>query len=62
VNIAQRMESVAVPDTIFVSQATYEKTINNFDYMDMGKISLKNVPSPMDTYKVMAKKELFKGL
>lgn len=62
VNIAQRMESVAEPGAVYVSQSTYGKTINEFDYMDKGKISLKNILSPMNSYKVMARKELFKGL
>lgn len=62
VNIAQRMESAAEAGTIYVSKSTYEKTKDDFDYMYKDKISLKNVPSPMDTYKVMSKKKLFKGI
>jgi|GEM_PF-3501697 len=56
VNIAQRMQSVAEPGTIYVSRSTYEQTINDFEYMNLGKIIYKNIPSPIESYKVVGRK------
>ncbi len=62
VNIAQRLESIAEPGTTYVSQSTYEKTIDDFDYMNMGKISLKGIFDPVTCYKVIGHRKLFKGI
>ncbi len=62
VNIAQRLESTAETDTTYISQAAHEQVVEEFDFMNMGKISLKGIIAPITCYKVMGHRRLFKGI
>ena len=48
VNLASRIESFAIPDSILISDITYEAVKNqaSFSFVDMGLFSLKNVERP----------------
>ncbi|MEM7513957.1 MAG: adenylate/guanylate cyclase domain-containing protein, partial [Bacteroidota bacterium] len=48
VNLASRIESFAIPDSILISDITYEAVKNqaSFSFVDMGLFSLKNVKRP----------------
>ncbi len=62
VNIAQRLESTAEIDTTYISQAAHEKVVNDFDFKNMGKISLKGIVHPVTCYKVIGHRKMFKGI
>jgi TolB-like protein/Tfp pilus assembly protein PilF len=56
VNIASRLESLAQPGGICISDMVYQQvhTKSSFTYIDQGKQSLKNIPEPMRVYRVVA--------
>lgn len=56
VNIASRIESLAVPGSIMLSETVrnYIKNQNEFAFQPMGKFSFKNVAKPMDVYALNA--------
>ena len=69
VNIASRMESFAVPGSVFISGRVYDEIKNqkNIETVLMGKFALKNIKVPMDIYAVsnenlvVPKKQLLQG-
>ena len=54
VNIAARLESCAIPGSIFVSESVKKAFGGDteFEFKDIGKIPLKNVKTPVQTYYV----------
>ena len=52
VNIAARLEGVAVPGAICLSEATYWQVKSRLDMKvsDLGPTSLKNIPEPLQVY------------
>lgn len=53
VNTAQRLESVAKPGQIVISEPSYEKVKESFNCEKVGKVSLKNKTNPMMIYEVI---------
>lgn len=53
VNTAQRLQSVARPGQILVSQATREKANGNFRYEEIGEVPLKNKAEPVRVFEVV---------
>ena len=53
VNTAQRLQSVAAPNQIVISDISYEKIKGSFNCRNVGKVSLKNKVNPMDVYEVL---------
>jgi class 3 adenylate cyclase len=54
VNIASRIESLAVPDSILVSEQVYHEVKNNKDILvkQIGKFKLKNIEKLMEIYAI----------
>jgi adenylate cyclase len=54
VNIAARLEALADPGSVFLSQTVfnYVKGKTKFDFEDLGEQDLKNMPEPVRVYKV----------
>jgi class 3 adenylate cyclase/tetratricopeptide (TPR) repeat protein len=52
INIAARLEGIAVPNTVVVSETTYRLVEGYFACDDLGTHTLKGVETPMRTYRV----------
>jgi class 3 adenylate cyclase/tetratricopeptide (TPR) repeat protein len=57
-NIAARLQGIAPPDTVGVSDVTRQLALEGFEYRDMGRRDLKGFPSPMAVYQVTGQREL----
>jgi class 3 adenylate cyclase len=55
VNVAARLESMAGPGQILISQRTYSKIKDLFEVKEMGQIRVKGIHSPVKTYNVVNK-------
>lgn len=53
VNTAQRLQSVAEPDQILISESAYEKVKESFNCRKVGEMSLKNKSNPVKVFEVM---------
>lgn len=53
-NLAARLQSVARPDTVVISDATRRVTRGFFSYQDLGKVSLKGFAQPVQAWEVKA--------
>jgi adenylate cyclase len=53
VNIAQRLQSVAGPNQIVITESAYEKVKESFQCRKVGEVSLKNKANPANIYEVM---------
>lgn len=53
VNTAQRLQSVAEPGQILISEQAYEKIKESFDCRKIGEVSLKNKVKPVKVYEVI---------
>jgi adenylate cyclase len=53
VNISQRLQSVAKPGQILITEETYEKAKESFQCVAVGEFTLKNKSTPIKTYEVM---------
>lgn len=53
VNTAQRIQSVADPGQILISESAYEKIKESFNCKKVGEVSLKNKTNPVNVYEVM---------
>jgi adenylate cyclase len=53
VNVAQRLQSVAGPNQIIITESSYEKVKESFNCRKVGEVSLKNKSKAMITYEVM---------
>jgi len=52
-NIASRIEGLAAPNTIAVSEATYRLTQGYFECQDLGAQTLRGVAEPLNVYRVL---------
>ena len=54
VNIAARLQALAAPGTVFVSQSIYDQTRSEPDlfFVDRGKHRVKNIPYPIHVFEV----------
>jgi class 3 adenylate cyclase/predicted ATPase len=52
-NIAARMQGIAEPDTVVISEATYRLVRGFFDCRDLGAHALKGVSRPIPVYRVL---------
>ncbi|MFC1581042.1 adenylate/guanylate cyclase domain-containing protein [Thermodesulfobacteriota bacterium] len=57
VNLASRMEELAGPETIFVSEETYRLNQALFHFEALGKRAVKGVEHPVPVYRVVSAKE-----
>ena len=53
INLASRMESLATPGTIRVSEETYRLAEGYFSFRDLGTLTVKGVRDPVQTYEVL---------
>ena len=53
VNTAQRLQSIANPNQILISNGSYERVKESFNCLKVGNISLKNKVKPIDVYEVL---------
>ena len=53
VNLASRMQSIARPGTILVSQNTYKRVKKKFIFTFMGRVKVKGKESPLAVYKLI---------
>ena len=51
-NLAARMESMAEPGTILVSDITYKRVSQFFKFEPLGKVTVKGKEAPLDAYKL----------
>lgn len=59
VNLAARMEQTAAPGTIRISSHTYKLVQGYFDCEDLGRVSVKGVPTRVQTYQVTGAREVY---
>lgn len=52
INLASRMEDLATPGTIRVSEATYRLAEGYFSFRDLGPVTIKGIRDPVRTYEV----------
>jgi class 3 adenylate cyclase/predicted ATPase len=57
-NIAARLQTLAMPNTILISETTRRLLAGAFDYQDMGRHDLKGITKPLQVYRVLAAKTL----
>ena len=57
VNVAARLEALAEPGSIYISGAVYDRIVDkvDFDFIDLGPQSLKNIPKPIRVYRMDAR-------
>jgi len=53
VNLAQRLQAIAQPNQIIISEAVYEKTKESFRCQKIGEVKLKNKIQPVTIYEVL---------
>ena len=53
VNTAQRLQSVAGPNQVVISETSYEKVKESFNCRKVGEVSLKNKSNALNIYEVM---------
>lgn len=53
VHIASRMESIATPSSILVSEATHKLAEGYFEFKALGATQLKGIPKPLSVYEVL---------
>lgn len=54
VNLAQRLQSIAQPEQILISEAVYEKAKESFSCQKIKEVNLKNKAKPIVIYEVLA--------
>jgi predicted ATPase len=52
-NIAARMEQLAAPGTILVSEQTHKLTVGYFEFKPLGKTQVKGIEEPLNVYEVI---------
>lgn len=55
-NLASRMESMAKPGTVLVTKNTYKKSMDQFTFRSMGKVSVKGKERPLEVYELTGKR------
>ncbi|MCC2668157.1 MAG: cyaB, partial [Armatimonadetes bacterium] len=58
VNVAQRLEAAAEPDTVCVSDTFYRITAAAFEYRDRGVVRVKGKPEPLPLFELVAERGL----
>lgn len=53
VNVAQRLQSIAQPGQIVVTEYTYKRAKESFSFKQIGEVSLKNKAHPLTIYEVL---------
>jgi class 3 adenylate cyclase/tetratricopeptide (TPR) repeat protein len=53
IHIASRMETMAAPSSILVSESTYKLAQGYFDFKPLGAAQVKGVPTPIEVYQVL---------
>jgi class 3 adenylate cyclase len=53
VNVASRLETMAKPGQILISQRTYSKVRNIFEAEEIGEIKVKGIHSPVRTFRIV---------
>jgi class 3 adenylate cyclase/tetratricopeptide (TPR) repeat protein len=56
-NIAARLQGLAEPDTVVMSEATHKLVQGLFEYQDWGPQTLKGVSTPVSVYRVLGESE-----
>lgn len=56
-NLAARLQSAAEPGTVLVSAETYRLVKHAFDFAPVGEITMKGKSAPVETYRVLARKD-----
>lgn len=54
IHIASRMEGIAAPSSILVSEATHKLTEGYFEFRALGATQVKGIPEPLPVYEVLA--------
>ena len=57
-NLAARLQGIAPPDTVVLSDVTRQLAMESFEYRDLGKRDLKGFPSPISVYQVTGQREI----
>ncbi len=57
-NLAARLQSMAEPNTVVVSEVTRQLAAERFEYRDLGKRELKGFVTPMSVYQVIGEREI----
>lgn len=52
VNLASRLQTAAEPNSVLVSDTTYDRTAANFRYEPVPPLALKGIPGPVTAYRV----------
>ncbi len=55
-NTAARLQGIAAPDSVVVSQHIYRLTSGDFDFESLGEHRLKGVPEPLAVYRVQRRR------
>src|SRR5436309_8673582 len=61
-NLAARMEQLAAPGSILVTEQTHELTAGYFEFKALGKTQIKGVEEPLNVYEVLGAGPLRTGL
>jgi class 3 adenylate cyclase len=56
-NLAARLQGVAEPDTVVISQTTHRLIRGLFEYQDLGPQTLKGISTPLSVYRVVREGE-----
>jgi class 3 adenylate cyclase len=57
VNLAARIQGVAEPDTILISDSTFRHVASLFDFEDRGEVTVKGRAEPVRIYRVLAERK-----
>lgn len=55
-NVASRIESIAQPDTVYISENTWRLVRDHFEMHEVGQVELKGVSKPVKTFRVICPK------
>jgi glycolate oxidase len=56
VNLAARMQQLADPGSVYVTETTYQETASYFDYEALGALLVKGKAEPVRTYRVLGER------
>lgn len=58
VNLAARLQGMAEPNTVVVSEVTRQLAAESFEYRDLGRHELKGFATPLSVYQVIGQREV----
>jgi class 3 adenylate cyclase/predicted ATPase len=61
-NIASRIEGLAVPNTVVMSEVTFRLVQGYFEYQDLGAQTLRGVAEPITVYRVLSESGVYSRL